>query len=199
MNHLLQINTSMFGDDSQSSRLAERFVAHWVAGHPETAVTVRDLGREPVPHLDADTFRAFGKPAAQRSDADRRAVARSDALIEELRAADTLVIGLPMYNFGIPSPLKAWFDHIARAGVTFRYTANGPERLLRDTRAYVLAARGGRYAGTDRDTQTTYVRNFLGFIGIDQVEFVYAEGLAASDGREQALARADEQISRLAA
>ena len=105
-------------------------------------------------------------------------VAYSDTLIGELKRADVIVLGLPMYNFGVPSQLKAYFDHIARAGETFRYTADGPVGLLTGKKAYVFAARGGLYAGSALDTQTSYVRDFLRFVGIQDIEFVYAEGLA---------------------
>jgi FMN-dependent NADH-azoreductase len=122
----------------------------------------------------------------------------SDALIDELRAADVIVLGLPMYNFGVPSSLKAYFDHVARAGVTFRYTEKGAEGMLKGKKAYVFATRGGLYAGTPADTQTTYVRDFLRFIGIDDVEFVYAEGLAMGEApKENALAAANRSIERL--
>lgn len=124
----------------------------------------------------------------------------SDALIAELRQADTVVIGLPMYNFGVPSTLKAYFDHIARSGVTFQYTAEGPKGLLTGKKAYILAARGGRYAGTAKDSQTTYVRDFLGFIGITEVEFVYAEGLnMGDDSKNSALADAHKAVAELTA
>ena len=124
----------------------------------------------------------------------------SDALIAQLRSADVLVLGLPMYNFGVPSQLKAYFDHVARAGETFRYTSQGPVGLLTGKRAYIFAARGGRYAGTPLDTQTGYVRDFLHFIGIERVEFVYAEGLAMSEeSKSSGLARASERIEQLAA
>jgi FMN-dependent NADH-azoreductase len=124
----------------------------------------------------------------------------SDALIAELRQADVIVLGLPMYNFGIPSTLKAYFDHVARAGETFRYTPQGPVGLLGGRKVYVFATRGGRYAGTPMDTQSDYVRQFLAFIGIDDVEFVYAEGLAlGAEQREAALQDASDQITRLAA
>jgi FMN-dependent NADH-azoreductase len=119
-------------------------------------------------------------------------VGYSDALIAELKAADTIVLGLPMYNFGLPSQLKAYFDHVARAGVTFKYTEKGAVGLLGGKKAYVFAARGGLYAGTLADTQTAYVRDFLAFLGITDVKFVYAEGLAigeASKSRSLAAAR----------
>jgi len=127
-------------------------------------------------------------------------VAYSDALIGELKQADVIVLGLPMYNFGVPSQLKAYFDHIARAGETFRYTANGPVGLLQGKRAYIFAARGGLYAGTALDTQTNYVRDFLRFVGIEDIEFVYAEGLAISpQSKASGLAAAATAIERLAA
>jgi FMN-dependent NADH-azoreductase len=126
-------------------------------------------------------------------------VNESDALIAELKQADVLVLGLPMYNFGVPSQLKAYFDHIARAGVTFKYTVKGPVGLLGGKKAYVLAARGGLYQGTPRDTQTAYVREFLGFLGITDVEFVYAEGLAISEAsKAQSLAAAQRSLRSLA-
>jgi FMN-dependent NADH-azoreductase len=121
-------------------------------------------------------------------------------LIEELRNADVIVLGLPMYNFGVPSTLKAYFDHVARAGVTFKYTAQGPVGLLTGRKVYVLATRGGRYAGTALDSQTDYVRQFLGFLGITDVEFVYAEGLAlGEEAKAAALSEVENQISMLAA
>ncbi len=122
----------------------------------------------------------------------------SDALIDELKRADVIVLGLPLYNFGVPSMLKAYIDHIARVGATFRYTEKGPVGLLTGKKAYVFAARGGLYAGTPLDTQTSYVHNFLRFLGIEDVEFVYAEGLAISDQHKQAgLAQAKNTIARL--
>jgi FMN-dependent NADH-azoreductase len=125
-------------------------------------------------------------------------VAYSDSLIEELKRADIVVIGLPMYNFGVPSQLKAYFDHIARAGVSFKYTATGPVGLLTGKKVYVFAARGGLYAGTTLDTQTGYVRDFLAFLGMKDVQFVYAEGLAVSpETRQASLAKAAAEIASL--
>ena len=119
-------------------------------------------------------------------------------MVAELKQADVLVLGLPIYNFGVPSTLKAYFDHVAHAGLTFRYTSTGPQGLLNIDKAYVAAARGGRYAGTARDTQSAYVREFLAFIGISNVEFVYAEGLASADAGDT-LANAQAEIARLVA
>lgn len=195
MNTLLQLNASLYADQGESSRLAARFVDRWRAAHPGATVLRRDLARDPVPHLDAQRFAAFLAKDEARDADQKAAVACSDRLIDELKRADVIVIGLPMYNFGVPSMLKAYFDHVARAGVTFRYTANGPVGLLTGKRVYVFAARGGRYAGTPSDTQTGYVRQFLAFLGIDDVEFVYAEGLAIGEAsKETALAQARHVI-----
>jgi FMN-dependent NADH-azoreductase len=199
MSTILQLNTSLFGESGQSSRLAGEFSSA-LRGATGAAVVVRDLARQPVPHLTAERFAAFTTPASERTVEQQRYVADSDALIEELRRAEVLVLGVPMYNFGIPSTLKAYFDQVARAGVTFRYTADGPLGLLTGKRAYVFATRGGRYAGTEADLQTAYLRRFLAFIGILDVEFIYAEGLSlGSEQREQALAAALERIDQFAA
>lgn len=195
MRTVLHLNSSIFGDGGQSSRLAHEFVAQF----PEARVIARDLALQPLPHLDAERFGAFlAKPEA-RTPAQAAVVAESDALIAELKAADTLVLGLPMYNFGLPTQLKAYFDHIARAGVTFKYTEQGSVGLLTGKKAYVFAARGGLYQGTPRDTQTQYVRDFLAFLGITDVEFVYAEGLAISAAsKAESLATARNRLRNLA-
>ena len=196
---ILQLNTSLFGEQGQSSRLAAEF-ARTLAESTGRELKVRDLAANPVPHLTAERITAFGTPASERTLDQQRHVAESDALVDELREADVLVLGLPMYNFGVPSTLKAYFDHVARAGVTFRYTAEGPLGLLTGKKAFVFATRGGQHAGTETDLQTDYVRLFLGFIGIRDVEFIYAEGLALGEQqRERALAAAAERINRLAA
>ena len=198
---LLQINASISNGNGQSSQLARAFVEAFRKGNPGTKVVTRDVAAaEPVPHLDGERFGAFITRAEERSGAQQSVVAYSDTLIDELKQADVIALGLPMYNFGVPSQLKAYFDHIARAGVTFKYTDQGPVGLLTGKRAYVFAARGGVYAGTPLDTQTGYVRDFLRFIGISDVNFVYAEGLAKSaQSKEAGLAKATAEIERLAA
>jgi FMN-dependent NADH-azoreductase len=199
MTTLLQINASM--NNGQSSQLANEFVTAIHRRHPEAKIVVRDVAAvDPVPHLDAERFGAFISKPEERSAAQHAVVAYSDTLINELKQADVIVLGLPMYNFGVPSQLKAYFDHIARAGVTFKYTERGPVGQLTGKKVYVFAARGGLYAGTSLDTQTSYVRDFLRFIGVTDVEFVYAEGLAISPQSKQAsLATALAEIERLAA
>jgi len=197
MKTILQIQSSIYNGNGQSSRLAHRLASKLRSQHPGAELVVRDLARDPVPHLDAKRFEAF---VSQEKTPEQKAIVEySDALIGELRRADVIVLGLPMYNFGVPSQLKAWFDHVARAGETFRYTAKGAVGLLTGKKAYVLAARGGVYAGTPADTQTQYVRHFLAFLGITEVEFVYAEGLAVGEeNRNASLARAKSEIERLA-
>ena len=187
----LQLNSSLFGPGGQSTTLANEFVARRGG-----KVIVRDLARDPVPHLDAARFGAFlAKPEARTSE-QQAVVDYSDALIAELREADTIVLGLPMYNFNVPSTLRAYFDHVARVGVTFKYSDKGPVGLLTGKKAYVFVTRGGVY-GTEH-IHTRYVRDFLAFLGITDVEFVYAEGLAISPAaKDAALAKAREVIARL--
>jgi FMN-dependent NADH-azoreductase len=195
MKTILHLNSSIYGDGGQSSRLAQEFVAQF----PGARVIARDLAKDPLPHLDAGRFGAFLARPEARTPAQAAVVAQSDALVAELKAADTIVLGLPMYNFGLPTQLKAYFDHVARAGVTFKYTEKGAVGLLGGKKAYVFAARGGLYQGTSRDTQTPYVREFLAFLGIADVEFVYAEGLATGEAAKSAsLANARHQLRNLA-
>ena len=199
MKTLLQIRSSIFADNGQSTQLANRFIEKWRAANPGGQVIVRDLAREPIPHLDAARFGAFLTAPAERTPEQSAVAEQSDALIEELKNADVVVLGLPMYNFGIPSTLKAYFDHVARAGVTFRYTDKGPVGLLTGKQVFVFAARGGLYAGTPKDTQTGYVRDFFSFLGMTDIEFVYAEGLAISpQSKEASLSKAHAHVERLA-
>lgn len=196
MNTLLYLQSSIYSDAGASSTLARAFVDQWRADRPNARVIERDLARHPLPHLDAERFGAFIAPVDARTPAQQAIVDESDRLIEELRQADTLVLGLPLYNFGVPSTLKAYFDHVARAGVTFRYTQNGSVGLLAGKEAYVFATRGGVYHGAD--VQPQYVRNFLNFLGIEPVRFVFAEGLAlGEDTKQQALAQARLAIAGL--
>ncbi|MBI1423345.1 MAG: FMN-dependent NADH-azoreductase [Gammaproteobacteria bacterium] len=198
MKTVLQLNSSLFQEQGQSSQLTAALVSQLLDS--QDRLIVRDLAAAPVPHLTGERFAAFTTAEDERSAAQREVVAYSDKLIAELRDADVIVLGLPMYNFGVPSTLKAYFDHVARAGVTFRYTSNGPQGLLTGKKAYVLATRGGNYEGTPLDSQTPYVRTFLGFLGITDVVFVYAEGLAlGEDNKAQALDNANASILEVAA
>jgi FMN-dependent NADH-azoreductase len=198
MTSLLQLNTSMFSSGGQSSQLTDEFVSAFRAQHSNVSVELLDLGQTPVPHLTAERFAAFLSDPLQRTPEQQAVVDYSDALIAQLRRADVIALGLPMYNFGVPSVLRAYFDHVARAKVTFRYTEQGPEGLLKGKKVYVLSTRGGRHAGTASDSETRYVRDFLGFLGMDDVEFVYAEGLGMGEEAKQAgLAAARHAIQQL--
>ena len=199
MKTLLQISTSLFSSGGQSTQLADTFVAEWQRTHPDGRVIRRDLSVNPVPHLDAERLTAFMTSAGQRSAQQQSIVEYSDALIDELRQTDVVVIGLPLYNFGIPSSLQAYFDHLARAGVTFKYTASGPIGFLTGKRVLVFATRGGKYAGTEKDSATTQVRAFLSLLGMNDLEFIYAEGLNMDmETREQGLKAARQQSLELA-
>jgi len=195
--NILQINSSARSQGSYSTRLASIVAERLVEQHPGSQVLVRDLGRHPHPMLDETALGALFTPAEQRTPEQTARVALDDALIAEVQAADVLVIGVPMYNFSIPTLLKNWIDAIARAGVTFRYTENGPEGLLKGKKAYVVQASGGIHSNSPTDTITPYLKTFLGFIGIVDVEFVYAEGLSMGPEAEQnALDAAYQQIEQ---
>ncbi|MBA1195066.1 FMN-dependent NADH-azoreductase [Pseudomonas entomophila] len=198
MSHALIIESSARQQDSVSRQLTRDFIAHWQAAHPQDVPTVRDLAVTPVPHMAMDLLGGWMKPEDQHSAEEHQALARSNELIDELLQADVLVMAAPMYNFAIPSTLKAWLDHVLRAGVTFRYTANGPEGLLTGKRAIVLTARGGLHAGAASDHQEPYLRQVLGFIGITDVAFVHAEGLnMGGDHQEKGLSQAKAQMAAL--
>ena len=174
--NILQINSSARSNGSESTRLADAVVARLQAASPEASVTRRDLAAQPHPVLDEEALGALFTPADQRTPSQQARVALDDALIAQVLAADVLVIGAPMYNFGMTVQLKGWFDAISRAGVTFRYTATGPEGLLKNKKAYVTLSRGGVHRDGATDTQVPHLRTMLGFLGITDVSFVYSEG-----------------------
>ncbi len=199
MKNLLLIHSSLFALGGQSNQLTDQFVKQWQEYNSDAQITVRDVAANPIPHLDSERVTAFFTAAEKRTFAQKEIVAESDTLIDEIKQAQIIVMGLPMYNFGIPSTLKSYFDHIARAGITFKYTEKGAVGLLEDKKAYIFATRGGIYAGTPLDTQTDYIRNFLAFIGITDVEFIYAEGLnMGEEPKTSALAKATEKLTELA-
>jgi FMN-dependent NADH-azoreductase len=197
MSTVLVLTSSALGEASASGQLAREAAAQLRAQDPGLRIVTRDLGSNPVPHLTPDCAAAIGgaEPANERQAAAR---ALSDELIAELKAADTIVIGAPMYNFGIASTLKAWFDHVLRARVTFRYAEAGPEGLLKGKRAIVILTRGGLYSegpASWMDAQEPHLRAMLGFIGIDDVTFVRAERLAFGvEARAQSIEAARELI-----
>lgn len=188
---VLQINASARRDGANSTKVANSVVAGLQAKNPAAQITLRDLAANPVTVLDEAALGALFTPAEQRNAAQNAVVAEYDALIAELQAHDVIVLGVPMYNFGVPVQLKSWIDAVARAGVTFRYTATGPEGLLKGKTVYVALARGGLYRDTANDSQVPYLKSVLGFLGLTDVRFIYAEGLnmgpeAAAKGFAQA-------------
>ncbi|MGE8294694.1 MAG: FMN-dependent NADH-azoreductase [Pseudomonas sp.] len=199
MSRVLVIESSARQQGSISRELTQQFIAKWQAAHPADQIQVRDLAAEPVPHLDATLLGGWMTPSEQQSEAEKAALARSNQLTDELLAADVLVLAAPMYNFAIPSTLKAWLDHVLRAGVTFKYTETGPQGLLTGKRAFVLTARGGIYAGSGLDHQEPYLRQALAFIGIHDVQFIHAEGLnMGAEFSEKGLAQAKARLAEVA-
>ncbi len=193
--NILQINTSA-RQGANSTRVADAIVTRLKSIHPEAQTVQRDLSRNPHPILDEVALGALFTPADQRTPEQSARVALDDALIDEVRAADVLVLGVPMYNFGVPVQLKSWIDAIARAGATFRYTEKGPEGLLKGKKVYVGLARGGRYRDTPLDSQVPYLKTVLGFLGMTDVQFVYAEGLNMGDeSARKGFAEADADIA----
>jgi FMN-dependent NADH-azoreductase len=176
--NILQINASARRDGANSTRVANQVTARLQAANPGATLTLRDLAVTPHPLLDEAALGALFTPADARSPEQAARVALDDVLIAEIQAHDTLVLGVPMYNFGVPVQLKSWIDAIARAGVTFRYTASGPEGLLTGKTVYLALARGGLYRDTPNDSQVPYLKSVLGFLGLTDVRFIYAEGLA---------------------
>ena len=193
---LLHIDSSPMAETGVTRRLTAHFVERWRARNPAGRVILRDVGLEPPPHPDAPTLRAIAMEDAQRTEEDRRAAALSDQLLEELEAADVVLIGSPMYNFSVTSGLKAWFDLVSRPGRTFRYTATGVEGMLSGKSVVVLTGRGGFYArdaaGAAQDHQSALIRTFFGFLGLDDVRFIHAEG----QGIDPATAAAGEKAAR---
>ncbi|UYP29376.1 FMN-dependent NADH-azoreductase [Pseudomonas sp. Z8(2022)] len=199
MSRVLVIESSARQQGSVSRELTQQFIANWQAAHSGDQIQVRDLAAEPVPHLDATLLGGWMTPSEQQSEAEKAALARSNQLTDELLAADVLVLAAPMYNFAIPSTLKAWLDHVLRAGVTFKYTETGPQGLLTGKRAFVLTARGGIYAGSGLDHQEPYLRQALAFIGIHDVQFIHAEGLnMGAEFSEKGLAQAKARLAEVA-
>ncbi len=193
----LLVTSSILGDNGQSNALAAHFQRQ-AAARDGVAVTHRDVVANTLPHLAIEELGAWQTPAEERTAEQKALAAHSDELLAELRANDVLVLAVPMYNLGIPSQLKAWFDRVLRAGETFRYTENGPQGLIEGKRAIILAARGGQYAGTEFDSQTPHLKTMLGLMGISDVEVVFAEGLNMGDAhRDAALKEAFQAIDQL--
>jgi FMN-dependent NADH-azoreductase len=203
MANILHINSSVRSTGSLSRQLGAEFVAKLQAADASTTVVSRDLAATPVPHLSELVMGAYFTPAEQRNAEQAHAIKTSDTLVDELLAADTIVIGAPMYNFSVTSGLKAWIDAIARAGRTFQYGANGPEGLATGKKVYVFIASGGVYSqgpASGYDHLTTYLRSVLGFLGMTDVTFIVAEGVAmGEEAVTAAVAKSRTQIEAIAA
>ncbi len=198
--NILQVNSSARTDGSHSTKLANALVERIRQENSTATVTVRDLARAPHPPLDESALAALFTPASQRTPVQDARVAQDDDLIAEIAAADVVVLGVPMYNFGVSAQLKNWIDAISRAQVTFRYTSSGPEGLLKGKKVYVALTRGGQYRNTPSDSQVPYLQTILGFLGMTDVNFVYAEGLAMGpEALQNGLASAQSQIEELVA
>lgn len=197
--NILQIDSSVLGDNSVSRNLTASIVADIVAKNPAANVTVRDLDRDAPAHLGNHLLPVLGGPKEGLNDVQQAELDRTEAFLAEFMAADVLVIGVPQYNFGIPSQLKAWIDRIAQAGRTFRYTANGPEGLAKGKRAIVVSSRGGvRQDAAALDLHEITMDAVLRFLGITDIEFVRAHGLAMGpEAREAGLTAARTQIAAL--
>lgn len=201
VSRILHIESSArLGEASYSRRFASALVARLRAAHPGAAVLLRDLAAAPLPHVDAAFVEAMAVPEAERTPAQHAAMALSEALVTELEAADIVVIGAPMYNYSVPSALKAWVDHVVRARRTFRHTPEGPVGLLRDRPVHVVTASGGLYgegSGTAVDFLSPYLRTVLGKIGLKDVRILWVEGLAAGpEAAANGLARAERELER---
>ena len=193
MNNILFIKSSLNGEQGNSTILAQELVAN-LSVNSEVKVVERDLAEQGLEHLTQIEMATWMTPANERNSAQVKLTHISDSLIEELTTSDTLVIAMPMYNYGVPSTFKAWVDRVARAGVTFRYTENGPVGLLKNKKVVIVAARGGIHAGTTSDSQTQYLTSFFNFLGLDDITFIYAEGLNMP-GNEERYAAAQAEIN----
>jgi FMN-dependent NADH-azoreductase len=197
---ILHIDSSPLGERSVSRKLTAKTLAELKAKHPGSKVITRDFGAKPLPHLSGTVIGAFFTPPDKRDAVLNEAIKFSDQAIDELAAADIIVIGAPMWNFGIPSSLKAWIDHVVRAGRTFKYGAAGPESLLPPGKKVIIASsRGGVYSDgpmKSMDYQETYLKAILGFIGLHDVSFVRAEGVAlGEDAAKNAVHVAETQLA----
>jgi FMN-dependent NADH-azoreductase len=196
--NILQINSSARSTGSASTRLADALVAKVLAANPDAAVVRRDLAAQPHPVLDEPTLQALFTPAEQRTAEQAARIALDDALIAQVQAADVIVVGAPMYNFGITVQLKSWFDAIARANVTFKYTEKGPVGLLTGKKVYVGLSRGGLHRGNATDSQVPYLNTMFGFLGLSDVQYVYSEGMGMGpEAVAKAQAQADAEINAI--
>jgi FMN-dependent NADH-azoreductase len=203
MANILHIDSSVRSTGSLTRQLGGEYIAKLKAANPAATVVTRDLAANPLPHLTEQVIGAYFTPAEQRNAEQAAAIKTSDALVDELLAADTIVVGAPMYNFSVTSGLKAWIDHVARAGRTFQYGANGIEGLVTGKKVVVFVASGGVYSegpAAAYDHITTYLRAVRGFLGLTDVTFIVAEGVAmGEEAVANALAKNRAEIDAIAA
>ncbi len=197
MTHILRIDSSIKPQGSISRQLTDDIVARLTAAHPNATLGIRDLGKDALPATDADWLVAVNTPADKRTPEQTTIADLSDTLIAELKAADIVVIGLPIYNFALPTQLKSWLDQMARAGETFRYGENGPEGLVKGTRAIVAYSSNGTRIGSEIDFASGYLKHMLGFFGITDVQFVASDHYSINP--EASIKAANEGIAALAA
>ncbi len=196
--NILQINSSARSTGSASTRLADAIVARITAANPDASVVRRDLAAQPHPVLDEATLQALFTPPEQRTAEQAARIALDDALIAQVQAADVIVVGAPMYNFGVTVQLKSWFDAIARANVTFKYTETGPVGLLTGKKVYVGLSRGGLHRDSASDSQVPYLNTMFGFLGLSDVQYVYSEGMGMGpEAVAKAQALADAEINAI--
>ena len=197
MSTILHITASIRGEESVSRSLGQKLVAK-LAKSQNADVVTRDLSKNDLPYIDADRFAANLAPYADRSTEQHELAKIADELIEELQQADTIVFSVPVYNFSVPATVKAWADLVARAGTTFRYTENGPEGLLTGKKVYLTAATGGTPIGSEVDFMSPWLKFFVGFLGMHDVEIVAADGIMGEGGEEK-IAEAHEKVEKLVA
>ena len=197
MSTILHITASIRPADQSVTRNLSTKLVERLAGQ-ETQIITRDLAQNDLPFVDEARFAANLAPHTDRDTTQADLAAIADELIEELQAADTIVLGVPIYNFSVPATVKAWADLVARAGTTFHYTANGPEGLLKGKKAYLAVASGGTPVGSAMDFMTPWLTFFLGFLGITDIEIVAADGIMGEGGEEK-ISAAHEQVERMAA
>lgn len=197
--NILAIQTGIFGEHSNSTVLVNQVVTKLTEQNDQAQVVVRDLAKTPLPYFDATVAMALNSSAEDRTDEQQAIIDLSDRLIAEIEAADAIVIGVPMYNFGVPAQMKSWIDYLARVGVTFKYTEQGPVGLLADKPLYIAAARGGVHKDQASDSQTPFLKTVFGFLGINDVRIAYAEGLNMGDeAKTQSLAQFETHFAEIA-
>lgn len=195
---ILRLDTSVFGESGASTRLSDALTAKLRSLYGEVEVVHRDLASEPLPHFSIDVINALQSEERARTPEQVKVKALADTLIEELLATDILVVAAPMYNFGIPSTLKAWIDYVARAGVTFRYTSAGSEGLVKGKTLFLVTTRGGIHKGQETDGAVPFLQTYFRFLGVTDIRTLYAEGLAMAEKEEQfaaALASIDHLVA----